>query len=199
MTNDARHRLQSGLTLLEMLVVLLVASMAIAIGFQSLGQWRRANEAMTRVGGAIQQTTLTESWFEASVHSLIPVNQSPFKGDREALHGTMTQSVQFHQGGATDTHWAIDNPQGQTQLTVTEDGKSLTLPLLDVESAHFTYLDKDGKPHEQWPPRLGKHAALPATVVLQLHMDDGSTHLWAGTVAGARDPYFNPFEPELEN
>ena len=31
-----------GLTLLEMLVVLMIAGMALAIGFQSLGQWRRA-------------------------------------------------------------------------------------------------------------------------------------------------------------
>ena len=39
---------QRGLTLLEMMVVLLIAGMAVALGFQSLGQWRRANAAIFR-------------------------------------------------------------------------------------------------------------------------------------------------------
>lgn len=199
MTIDAPARLQRGLTLLEMLVVLLIASMAIAIGFQSLGQWRRANEAITRVNGAIQQTSLTEAWFESSVSSLIPVDKHPFKGSSQRLVGTLTQSVQFHQGGAIDASWAIGTDAGQAVLTVTEDGKPLALPLANVQSAQFAYLDKDGKLHEQWPPRLGLHANLPETVLLELNMDDGRTQWWAGTIGGARNPYFNPFEPSLEN
>ena len=52
---------QQGLTLLEMMVVLLIAGMAITLAFQSLGQWRRANAAISSISGATQQTTLTES------------------------------------------------------------------------------------------------------------------------------------------
>ena len=53
------HRGQNGLTLLEMLVVLLIASMAISLGYQSLGQWQRANAAISNISGATQQATLT--------------------------------------------------------------------------------------------------------------------------------------------
>ena len=72
MISDRRPARQLGLTLLEMMVVLLIAGMAVALGFQSLGQWRRANAAISSVSGAIQQTTLTESWLTDSLRGLIP-------------------------------------------------------------------------------------------------------------------------------
>ena len=41
------RRRARGMTLLEMLVVLGIAAMALTLGFQSLGQWRRADIAIS--------------------------------------------------------------------------------------------------------------------------------------------------------
>ncbi len=95
-------RQQDGLTLLEMLVVLLIAGMAIALGFQSLGQWRRANASISSISGATQQTTLTEAWLESSLRSLIPLKEVEFQGTGDRLSGISVQPVQSHQGGATE-------------------------------------------------------------------------------------------------
>ena len=61
----------SGLTLLEMMVVLMIASMALALGFQSLGQWRRASTAIATLGSATRHSTLTESWLRESLRGLV--------------------------------------------------------------------------------------------------------------------------------
>jgi general secretion pathway protein J len=191
-------RRQNGLTLLEMLVVLLIAGMAIALGFQSLGQWRRANAAISSIGGATQQASLTEYWLESSLRSLIPLEEVEFQGTGERLAGVAVQPVQSHQGGATGVEWTIHRTDGELSLGLTEDGKRLELPLPGAIGAHFGYLDKQGRVHDEWPPKLGLHDHLPAAIVLTQEMDDGSQRLWAASIAGARNPRFNPFEADLD-
>lgn len=191
-------RRQGGLTLLEMMVVLLIAGMAITLGFQSLGQWRRANAAISDISGATQQATLTESWFEGSLRSLIPLQEIEFQGRRDRLTGVAVQPVQSHQGGATGIEWFIRREGGEQCLILIEDGKRLELPLPGVTSANFGYLDKDGRLYDQWPPKLGLHDHLPAAIVLEQEMDDGGQRQWAANIAGARNPRFNPFEAESD-
>ena len=189
---------QDGLTLLEMLVVLLIAGMAIALGFQSLGQWRRANAAIASISGATQQATLTENWLENSLRSFIPLKEEEFQGERNRLKGIAAQPVQSHQGGATQVEWSIRRENDNQLLTLTEDGRRLDLPLPGVTSASFAYMDKEGRLHDQWPPKLGLHEQLPLTILLRQDMDDGSQRLWAATIAGMRNPHFNPFEADLD-
>lgn len=199
MTSESRRTWQHGLTLLEMMVVLLIAGMAITLGFQSLGQWQRANAAISEISGATQQAALTEAWLEESLRSLIPVQEQPFKGEQDRLEGVTTQAVQSHQGGATNIEWSIRNEGGVQHLLLKEDeDRRLDLPLPGANRASFAYMDEDGRLHTQWPPELGLHAHLPTVVVLEQEMEDGSQRVWAATISGARNPRFNPFEIDLE-
>lgn len=195
MNNITRQR---GLTLLEMMVVLLIASMAITLGFQSLSLWQRANAAISNVSGNNQQMTLTESWLKSSLGSLIPLKELPFEGDATRLKGVTVQAVQSHQGGATDIQWNIDEKTAVKQLQLDEDGAVIQLPLPGAISVSFSYLDKTGKSHSQWPPKLGLHDQLPAAIMLRQEMDDGSIRLWATAIVGLHNPRFNPFELELD-
>lgn len=190
---------QAGLTLLEMMVVLLIAGMAIALGFQSLGQWRRANVTLSSISGATQQSTLTESWLESSLRSFIPLKEEEFQGERDRLKGIAVQPVQSHQGGATQVEWSIQRENGNLLLKLSEDGKQLDLPLPGATNANFAYMDKEGRMHEQWPPKLGLHEQLPLAILLKQDMDDGSQRLWAAHIAGMRNPHFNPFEADLDD
>jgi prepilin-type N-terminal cleavage/methylation domain-containing protein len=201
MTSEFVAARQGGLTLLEMMVVLLIAGMAITLGFQSLGQWRRANTAISQISGATQQAALTEAWLEESLRSLIPLQERPFKGSQEQLEGVTTQPVQSHQGGATPIVWSIHSEAGVPHLLLKEDeeeGQGLDLPLPGASEARFAYMDEEGRLHTQWPPELGLHAHLPAAIVLEQDMEDGSKRLWAAAISGARNPRFNPFEVDLE-
>lgn len=117
------------------------------------------------------------------------------------MEGVTTQPVQSHQGGATTIEWSIRNEAGMPHLLLKEDegkGGGLDLPLPGANSASFAYMDEEGRLHAQWPPELGLHAHLPAAIVLQLDMEDGSQRIWAAAISGARNPRFNPFEVDLE-
>lgn len=191
-------RQQRGLTLLEMMVVLMIASMAIALGFQSLGQWRRANVAISSISGAVQQSTLIESWLKSSLRSLIPVEDQPFKASATELEGIAIQPVLSHQGGATLVKWEVQPAQKHWELVLHENQKRTSLPLIDVKTASFAYIDKEGRAHSQWPPKLGQHDHLPTAILLRQEMADGYLSLWTVAIAGARNPTFNPFEADLD-
>lgn len=197
-TTDAGHAKQRGLTLLEMIVVLLIGGMAIALGFQSMGQWRRANIAMSHVGSAVQQTGLVESWFQATVRGLKPISGAPFEGKEQRIDATTTQPVQMHQAGTTHITWSIESVNDEAQLTVDEEGQSFHTRLPGVTRAAFNFIDDEGKVYEQWPPKLGLHQDLPAIVTVRLELDSGRTQQWAGAVIGARTSYDVPFELEPE-
>ena len=179
----------SGLTLLEMIVVMMIAGMALALGFQSLGQWRRAEVAIAGVGSSIRQDALLESWFASSIQALTPIEEAAFKGSRTAVSGITLAPVLATQGGSTPISWSIESSGGAMQLMLSEHGIETPLPLPRSQSAHFIYLDSEGKAHEQWPPSLGIADALPASIALVMSESDAeSSRVWMASVTGIRNP-----------
>lgn len=196
-TGGGRRRYASGLTLLEMMVVLMIAGMALALGYQSLAQWRRAEASISGLGGDLRQERLAQQWFESSLRGLLPVEAVAFSGDAGHLSGITTRPVLASQGGASVVEWRID-PQAPA-LLLEEDGKSLRLPLA-TGTTRFAYLDQEGKEHDQWPPKLGLHPHLPAAIALVQQPADGQrSRYWLAAIAGKPDPAENlMYEPETE-
>jgi len=192
---EGRER-ERGLTMLEMIVVLLIASLAITLAFQSLGQWQRARAAVANISGAIQEDFLTERWLESSLRSLIALDGRPFAGSATELKGVAIQPVLSHQGGDAPVEWSLLEDGEQVYLHLNENGQSLSLSLPDVVAARFRYQDKDGTFHAQWPPALGLHDQLPALIALEQELGNGRQRVWASSISGARNPYYNPFELE---
>jgi len=192
---EGRER-ERGLTMLEMIVVLLIASLAITLAFQSLGQWQRARAAISNISGAIQEEFLTERWLESSLRSLIALDGRPFAGTATALKGVAIQPVQSHQGGDAEVEWSLLDGGEHIVLHLNENGQPLALPLPGVIAARFRYQDQDGSFHSQWPPALGLHDQLPALIALEQELDNGRQRIWASSISGARNPYYNPFELE---
>lgn len=183
-----RYRV-SGLTLLEMIVVMMIAGMALALGFQSLGQWRRAEMAIAGVGTSIRQDALMESWFSGSIQALTPIEEAPFAGSRDSLSGVTLAPVLATQGGSTPVSWSVEDKGDGIQLMLREHGVETRFPLPRAQSAHFVYLDNEGKEHEQWPPALGMADALPASVALVIDGPDlGASRVWMASVTGIRNP-----------
>lgn len=193
-----RMRRASGLTLLEMLVVLMIAGMAVTLAFQSLAQWRRANTAIAGATGKARLAILERDWLEASLRALAPA-QPPFAGDADGLSGITLQPVLAGQGGNTPIEWRIRSAPGAVALSLREGGtEPRELPLDGVDRASFAYMAPDGRLHDRWPPALGLHDQLPAAILLRLVGRDGGERVWAAAIAGARNPVPLPFAPEEE-
>ncbi|TWI14274.1 general secretion pathway protein J [Lysobacter ruishenii] len=190
----------SGLTLLEMMVVLMIASMALALGFQSLSQWQRANAAIATLGSDARHSALTESWLRASLHGLVATVPVSFSGDATQLHGVTLAPVLASQGGATAVRWKLDtSPRAGPALVLEEDGTTMRLPLSDTRAAHFTYLDKDGRDHREWPPALGVGDQLPAAVALvRVGAEGAASRIWVTEIFGPRNPTDLPYEPDRD-
>ncbi|WP_158636527.1 PulJ/GspJ family protein [Luteimonas marina] len=191
-------KLQSGLTLLEMIVVLMIAGMALALGFQSLGQWRRADTAISSMTGQARQAVLTQHWLHDSVRSLTPVEDVPFQGTDSALSGISLNPTLSSQGGATSVAWRIEQASDGTSLVLDEQGTATTMALPGVVSAHFAYYDPEGKESAQWPPPLGVADALPMSVALFMTTHTGDIRVWGTSIAGIRNPVVTLYELERD-
>lgn len=189
---------ESGMTLLEMLVVLVIASMALALGFQSLGQWRRANAAIETLTLQGRQMMLSRSWLESSIRGLHPVEDTPFAGESDHWEGVTLQPVLETQGGATAMRWEIQREAGGVVLALEEAGRALALPLGEFAGARFEYLDREGRLHPQWPPALGISDHLPAAVGLVLEGAPEDQRVWLASVIGMRNPVPVMYEPETD-
>lgn len=192
------NKSQQGLTLLEMIVVLMIAAMAVALGFQSLGQWRRANDAIRSVSGMVLQSSLTEEWLKASLRSLTPVEDPTFKGEATVVAGVALQPTLTPQGGTTTIRWEIQSDPSGWSLVLQENDTQTVLPLPGTVRATFAYLDKEGREYEQWPPALGLHDHLPAVVALRQELDSGQNLLWTSAIGGIRNPAPRLFEAERD-
>lgn len=189
---------QQGMTLLEMLVVLGIAAMALTLGFQSLGQWHRADAAISSLTAQGREQLLIHSWLHDSTRALHPVADAAFSGDSDGWRGTTLQPVMASQGGTAQIEWRLEDDGTQLILQLTEDGSSLQLALPDATQARFGYLDLEGGVHAQWPPALGQHDHLPAGVTLLVEKHPGPHRLWISGIAGILNPVMVMYEPETD-
>lgn len=205
-----------GFTLLEMLVVMLIAGMALALTTQALGQYQRAHARALASERSGRELRLTEAWFSDAVRGLYPAGTdtgsrqqlafgktsetAPFKGDADRFSGTTLGPVFAGQGVPVDQTWRlVAGPDGMPQLRLEEERKTVDLPLPRAVSAKFEYMDAGGKWHPQWPPRLGQWPQLPDAIALSLVPlpgDAASGGTIVAAVLGPRTPYRNPFESE---
>lgn len=180
-----------GLTLLEMIVTLLIASLIVLVTFQSLHVFAVARERVAAYGATLDRNRLVLGWLRDSSESLIAVPKPVFKGDAKGFEGTVTAPVLERAGVPTPVRWRID-ASGLAALDYREfDGKPLLLPLPEGGQLHFEYFDASGKPHDQWPPALGEHPDLPAAIAL-LAGPDGDHPLLIAAILGARKPWLQP-------
>ncbi len=194
---------ERGFTLIEMIVVLVIASMALMLGFQSLTQWQHAQDALTRVTASNRSLGLVESWWRASATSETAVLDSPFKGSTDSFQGFSISPVFGTAGATTETVWRLRTPKPDGDgilLELEEGGQQHLFELSGVRSARFSYVSGDGRTSDQWPMTLGKgeeDTNLPALIQLSLEGDDGQPiAIWVAAVSGPLDPVYKPAKME---
>lgn len=207
----------AGFTLLEMLVVLMIAGMALALTSQAMGQFQRAHARASASEHAGREYRLSEAWFRDAVRALtaapstgLPAagalgaassDDAPavFEGRDDGFSGLTLAPVLAGQGIPVLQVWrVIAGPAGTEVLELQEEGRRVLLSLPGSGRLHLHYLDDEGKLHVQWPPALGQWPQLPAAVVLELA--PGADGIGAATIVaavmGPREPLVLPYEPE---
>lgn len=152
----------AGLTLMEVLVALTIVGMALALGFQALGQWDRAQMAFAGAERKTREAGLAEAWIREAMRARImrPSFRHPdgtiiegdrFVGNRSIAEFTTLSPLQGNRGTPKQQRWELRQAAESWELAQSETtGTVLSLP--GNTPPRFVYVDSEGKTHDRWPP-----------------------------------------------
>ena len=144
-----------GLTLIEMLVVLVLVSLLGTLLVQGTGFFLGKYAAVKRVHRESSLAALSQHWFISSVQAMVPsrVEARRFAGDASSFEGVTLQALAAEPGLPVRARWSIE-ADGASEAVVyaQEDGKSWTVLDADHEGGlAFQYADSTGLWHDRWP------------------------------------------------
>lgn len=174
---DRHYSPQRGFTLLEMLVVLVLAGLVTGILMQGLQQVFRLQMQVGKELFQTQQGEMYEEWFRQSINGTVPDyedGKNKFKGSARELSGLTLSPLNSAGESLLPFSWRLkfDPQSGNTLLQYgTADDAPVVLSWLG-NSGKFVYFDADNAPHDAWPPFLGKWPQLPRAVYLESQYGD---------------------------
>ena len=146
----------AGLSLLEMLVVLVLASLLTTLLVQGLGFFLSSSDAARRHASRAAEAHQQQHWFASSVRSMVPYldPERAFAGDASAFAGITLEPLGAEPGLPREVRWSIE-PDGESVRYVESSGLDAaadwTLLRAPGESLRFEYADRAGRWHERWP------------------------------------------------
>lgn len=195
----ARRQYAHGFTLMEMLVVLVIAGLLMSMLFQSLQLLQRAQARIDVKLLRERQWGLAEQWFADSVDGLYPLGSTPFEGDQAEWQGHTLQPARGTPGAPVRVHWRLrPDEAGDRLIYEAPDQTPLAFPQ-PAGKLQFAYFDQAGKQYSQWPPSKGLHANLPAAIALYGGGEGGTPAFYRYiAVRGPLQPLLMPFEIEQD-
>ncbi len=172
---NSRFARESGLTLVEMLVVLIIVGMVSTLLVQGLGN---ALALYSRVQ-ANQQTRELEStamrWWRSVISSTAPnrLDQNHFAGTDQLLSLRTYRPLLAEDGVMTEVTWRISESPPWRLIYAENSHAAIEFPISSQVRPSFTYLSKDGGWTSRWPVQPDSNV-LPEAVRLggaeyQLH------------------------------
>lgn len=187
---------QSGFTLIEVLVVLILVALVSGILFQAL---ERAYRLQNRFGTElfkVQQGQMAADWYRQTVQGLYPdqpEGPNMFRGKDQEFSGLSSNPLGDSYGTPTPISWKIINGQedGTTELVYVEDKKQTPVLTWRASQARFVYMDAVQASHDSWPPPLGLFTQLPSQIQLVTSNLGAPINLVASPM-GPIEPLFRP-------
>jgi general secretion pathway protein J len=172
-------RTAKGLTLLEMLVVLVVAALLGTLLVQGFGFFLGKYDAVRRMQSRAFEASVQQLWFVSTVQSMVPLlaPDQRFVGDPTGFEGTTLQPLAAQSGVPRRIGWKIRNDQGVVEVHYVEadqiDWRVMQFP---APSLSFQYADAAGTWFDAWPVSGTSTTRIPGMV--RLIKDTGET-VWA--------------------
>ena len=169
-------RLPKGLSLMEMLVVLVLVSLMATLLVQGTmflyGNYARVSDRFT----ALQSGQLPNRWYRESVSRLVASLDDNFAmtGRADFFEGYTLAPVTKPHGSLTNVRWRVSEEDGIVSLTVSQNGE----PPLEVRrwrgrDARFVYYVDHREKVGQWPTDDETRHLLPAAIELRVSLDNG--------------------------
>lgn len=182
MTRKARRHPQSGFTLLELLVVLVLVAFITTMLIQGMGYLAKVNDGFVRHGHQRQARELAFGWFDDALSQLAapaPGDVSAgFRGDALSFEGVTLASVDRREGIPIPFAFRLEPGDGGIRLIYVRRVEAHRWPLILLAGeSHFEYLDAAGQWHQDWPPTPAQVDLLPTAVALA--ENDGRSFLMA--------------------
>lgn len=176
-------RCQSGFTLIEVLVTLVLTALITTVIMQGLGYlWRlQAHYDQLMIDASVQDMRM--GWWRQSVRGLLATrkdNPHRFSGQRQRFIGLSTEVPGQASGVPGAVEWRIEE-QGNRAVLRGNGQQIIPLP----RGSYFSYLDSQRKAHPEWSPAEAGKPPLPSAILI---MSDGKI-LWA---ASPLQPQFTP-------
>ena len=162
-----------GLTLVEMLVVLVLVALLGILVVQGTGFFLRHYAAIDRIQRDSSLAALREHWFASTVAAMIPSRLAArrFVGDNAAFEGVTLQPLAAEAGRPVRIRWFID---AGSVLYAERSSRPWTILKVRDDTLMFQYADSAGAWHERWP-QSEKREHIPRMV--RLRSSDGRV-LW---------------------
>ena len=143
-----------GLTLIEMLVVLVLVSLLGILLIQGTGYFLGKIATVERIHREAAHATLGQHWFMSSVQAMVPsrLEARSFVGDASSFEGVTLQGLASEPGRPVRARWSID-VDGESGIVVydQERGEPWTVLVSDDDGLVFQYADSTGHWHDRWP------------------------------------------------
>lgn len=161
-------RRQSGFTLMEALVVLMLVSILVSLAFEMLGAYRIAKGRLFESSAGTDRRALVQTWFADSVRGMVALPDAMPTGTSTKLAGVTLSPAMSAQGGPVPVEWELMTEDGRSTLIYREYGEEMWRYSSWAEAAEprFVYAGDEGKTSDRWPPALGEQSRLPSLVVL---------------------------------
>ncbi|HEX5306372.1 MAG TPA: type II secretion system protein [Dyella sp.] len=173
-----------GFTLLETLVMLVVASLAVALMFQVLDGFNRARQRVAALEGVRNNRLVFLGWWRDSVESLVAVSSprgvviapddpaSGLRGDAVSFRALTLVPLLGGQGRPVAVQWSLRDDDGHAWLEYRQPGAEPLAFDLGRAQASFAYQDARGERHAAWPVDLGVQEAMPIGIELVIRKPD---------------------------
>ena len=165
-----------GLTLMEMLVVLVLTSLIATLLLQGTTFLYGSHERVNYHLKLMQKEILPDSWFRASVAKLVASldEDAGFSGNANGFKGYSYASVTEHEGKLVQVEWRLNETAQGVELWLAQSGHEnlLTQQWADAQSARFSYMNHDGQYSSVWPTTDQEKVLLPLAIRLEVGFDN---------------------------
>ena len=145
-----RDRHCTGLTLLELLVVIVMTALIATLVMQGIGQGLGVFQRVSADQGQIYHELMGQQWLRQTLSAAVanPVDQETFKGKGDAVQLRSFRPLLGSEGIPTSIAWRIASDGA---LQYQEGDQTLAIPSRSAVQ-RIEYQDSKAEWHDHWPP-----------------------------------------------